>query len=56
MFVIKTFHPTCCKHYRLSLQILKNNSRCYVTKNGKKLSRQKYLNVTSMKIDVIEKY
>ena len=34
---------------------LTNKSKCYVTKNGKK-SRRKYYNVTSLKIDVIEKY
>ena len=35
---------------------LKNNSKCYVTKNGEKPSRRKYHNVTPFKIDVIEKY
>ena len=34
---------------------LTNNSKCYVTKNGKKSSRRKYHNLTSLKIDVIEK-
>ena len=35
---------------------LTNNSKCYVTKNGEKSSRQKYHNVSSLKIDVTEKY
>ena len=38
------------------LSFLTNNSKCYVTKNGKKSSSRKYHNVTSLKIDVIEKY
>ena len=33
-----------------------HNSKRYVTKNGKKLSGQKYHNVASLKIEVIEKY
>ena len=39
-----------------SSSFLTNNSKFYVTKNGKKSSRRKYHNVTSLKIDVIEKY
>ena len=33
-----------------------NNSKCYVTKNGKNSSRRKYHNLTPLKIDGIEKY
>ena len=35
---------------------LTNNSKSYVTKNGKKSSHCKYHNVMSLKIDVYEKY
>ena len=34
---------------------LKNNSKCYVTKNGEKPSRRKYHNVTPFKIDIFGK-
>ena len=34
---------------------LTNDSKSYVTKNGKKLSRRKY-SLRSLKIDAIEKY
>ena len=35
---------------------LTNNSKFYVRKNGKKSSRRRYHNATSLKIDAIEKY
>ena len=47
------FHPTYCKHYRLSLRI---TQKFLSQKNEKKSSRRKYHNLTSLKIDVIEKY
>ena len=41
---------------RTLLSFVTNNSKFYVTKNGKKSPRRKYHNVTSLEIDVIERY
>ena len=53
MFVIINISPNLLQ--TLS-SFLTNISKCYVTKNGKKLSRRKYHNATSLKIDIIGKY
>ena len=53
MFVI--INITCSLLQTLS-SFFTTNQKCYATKNGKKSSRRKYHNVTSLKIDIIEKH
>ena len=54
MFVIINISPNLLQNYRFSLRITQN-VLSQKKKKGKMSSRRKYHNVTSLKIDVIEK-